>query len=53
MSSKSSSDASPINIPTTIRQRRGGTGTNNLTNLATSLADTLQSWTGNYSLTAR
>jgi hypothetical protein len=50
--SSNSSDASPINIPS-IRQRRGGTGTNNLTNLATSLADTLQSWTGNYSLTAR
>ncbi|CAB4416747.1 unnamed protein product [Rhizophagus irregularis] len=49
--SSNSTDASPINIPT-IRQRRGGTGTNNLTNLATSLADTLQSWTGNYSLTA-
>ncbi|RIA99362.1 transmembrane amino acid transporter protein [Glomus cerebriforme] len=46
----SSPDASPINIPS-IRQRRAGTG-NNLTNIATSLADTLQSWTGNYSLTA-
>ncbi|CAG8515426.1 14743_t:CDS:2 [Funneliformis mosseae] len=46
----SNSDASPINIPS-LRQRRGGTG-NNLTNMATSLADTLQSWTGNYSLTA-
>ncbi|GBB94546.1 hypothetical protein RclHR1_02380005 [Rhizophagus clarus] len=48
--STNSSDASPINIPT-LRQR-GGTGTNNLTSFATSLADTLQSWTGNYGVTA-
>jgi len=47
----SNSDASPINIPS-LRQRRGGTG-NNLSNLASSLAGTLQSWTGNYNLTAR
>ena len=49
-------DASPINIPSTHRRRGDGTadGTgNNLTNLATSLAETFQSWTGNYSFTAR
>jgi hypothetical protein len=40
----------PINIPTT-RHRRRGTG--NLSNLTQSLAGTLQSWTGNYGLTAR
>ncbi|CAI2170480.1 2714_t:CDS:2 [Funneliformis geosporum] len=51
MSNSSGSEDStiPINIPST-RHRRRGTG--NLSNITYSLAGTLQSWTGNYSLTA-
>lgn len=43
----------PINIPTTQTARHRRRGTGNLSNFTHSLAGTLQSWTGNYSLTAR
>ncbi|CAB4386832.1 unnamed protein product [Rhizophagus irregularis] len=42
----------PINIPTTQTARHRRRGTGNLSNFTHSLAGTLQSWTGNYSLTA-
>ncbi|CAG8784608.1 14583_t:CDS:2, partial [Racocetra persica] len=53
MSSSGSSgkeSTNPINIPENTTRRRRGSG--NITSLGHSLAETWQSWTGNYSLTA-
>ncbi|CAG8816231.1 22916_t:CDS:2, partial [Dentiscutata erythropus] len=49
-SGSSNKESTPISIPANTTRRRRDSG--NITGLGQSLAETWQSWTGNYSLTA-